>query len=103
MYQVALTLLATLAFRPLPALGATIPTLLDATANDRTHCTSLEIWTGGTPPAKIDCARVLDEIWNNDAKPRPSQEYEFVSHGAGRTTSLPSVMTPKKYTVGEYP
>ena len=101
MYLGFIPLLATLALHTQPSIGATLSQPLNATASDHTQCTSLKVWTGGTPPLMSDCVEAIDEIWNKDVAPHQGRDYEFVSPGVGRATSFPPVMTPKKYIKGE--
>ena len=102
MYLVTVSTLVTLALHTHFSLGATLPQPLNVTSWGDIHCTSLEVWTGGTLPNMADCTDSVDDIWNRDVRRNPYMEYEFVSPGARRATRFPPIVTPRKYQKGEY-
>ena len=74
----------------------TAPLLTLPTNNDISkQCTSARTWIG---PAfrHSDCITAIDRIFR-EAMERGGQEYEFLYPGAAPKTSLPTIMTPRKY------
>ena len=89
-----------------PVHGAVVLQSIDIAATDATlggnpvYCNKLEGWIGeGIDPS--DCADAVSEFRRTNVRPRGKQEFEFLSRGVSRTTSLPYITTPRKYDYGE--
>ena len=83
---------------PLPSITTSNRTLFSNNSNNDVgiHCTKSRSWLADGLN-RNDCIHIIDFIWNNEALPRRSQQYEFVSPGAKSKTTLPKIMTPRKY------
>lgn len=82
------------------ANAALIPHSLNNTENrPLALCTGSHDWVG-SGYLRQDCIKAIDDMWTKDAMPRGSQEYEFLSRGVKRKTSLPTVLLPRKYDSG---
>lgn len=81
--------------------GALVPPSLNSTVNTvRERCTEREDWIAGGYN-RNDCFKAIDELYNDDVRPRDGQEYEFLSRGVSKRTSFPTVLLPRKYDVGK--
>ena len=75
----------------------TAPILTLPTNDDISRqCTSRRTWIGHEF-RQSDCISATDRIFT-EAMGRRGQEYEFLSPGAAPKTSLPKIMTPRKYS-----
>ena len=80
---------------------AAIPTSysLIRSGDDRPMCTNDYDWTGARYDPN-DCLSAVERLEKTDLKFFKSIELEFLAPGATRRSSLPTIRTPRKYTVG---
>ena len=80
---------------------AAIPTSYNIIRSDEHHpmCTNDYDWTGAMYDPN-DCLSAVQRLENTDLKFFKTIELEFLAPGATRTSSLPTIRTPRKYTVG---
>lgn len=51
---------------------------------------------------RLDCQMAIDDIWSKEARPRNSQEYEFLLPSVRpKSRTKPLMMTPRKYINGK--
>ena len=63
------------------------------------QCTDNSTWIG-TGSSSVDCIGAVQKLYNAEVKPFSDTDFEFLSAKAP-ARSLPSMRTPRKYTVGE--
>ena len=80
---------------------AAIPTSYSLMRPDENHpmCTRDYDWTGAMYDPN-DCLSAVERLEKTDLKFFKSTELEFLAPGATRRSSLPTIRTPRKYTVG---
>ena len=79
---------------------AAIPPSYSIIRSDEHHpmCTNGFDWAGAMYDPN-DCLRAVERLEDTDLKFFKSIELEFLAPGATRTSSLPTIRTPRKYTV----
>ena len=71
---------------------------IDSSAN-RNQCTDNSTWIG-TGSTTVDCIGAVQRLYDAEVKPFSDTDFEFLSEKAP-ARSLPSMRTPRKYTVGK--
>lgn len=71
---------------------------IHSTANGN-QCTDSSKWIG-TGSSSMDCIGAVQKLYNAEVKPFSDIDFEFLSPKAP-ARSLPSMRTPRKYTVGK--
>ena len=79
---------------------AAFPTSSGLIRSSENHpmCTNDYDWTGAAYDPN-DCLSAVERLENTDLKVFKSIEFEFLAPGATRRSSLPTIRTPRRYTV----
>ncbi|KAM0795955.1 hypothetical protein BDR22DRAFT_976498 [Usnea florida] len=91
--------------QPLKVHSATIPQSLgvtntNATANEDTaQCIDNEGWVGNGIVVN-DCVEALREFYQLEVQPRGGQLYEFLQVEETKTTNLPRINSPRRFSYG---
>ena len=64
-------------------------------------CTDSIDWKGDGY-SNSDCLAVIQRFFFVEVVEHGQKEFEFLSPGASGTSGLPTMQTPRRYTVGEY-
>ena len=85
--------------------GAVIPQPAGITATNATlganptYCNDLEGFVGDGI-VQSDCTAAINEFYRTVVQPRGDRKYEFLMEGTDRTSEVPYIVTPNKYTYG---